>query len=321
MDIWLMNNSYTQYPFDQWKNQAQYDTMNDAPIIQNILVASFLLLASLFEWLSGRNKDGRKSKQDWHMAAICLSAMYFIQRPAVYFGIYFLLSYIVPQYQGALRWLDQDYFAIALIGFVLIEDLLHGAGHWICHTKPFQNKNLRRIQAVYKVAHRPHHFSGSNDGKGQVNATQSFVEGWAYWFLMPNYWFHYIALYLGLYDAFMVGLAFKGLWSVHNHVNWNYDLYFHNHRQAWVRKTMWGLSHILIFPTQHHHHHARGPNSARNLHNLFAFYDWLLWGTLAIEQAKPTIYGWRQAPEEESALRRFFSNNTQRYMFAPVKKP
>lgn len=293
--------------------------MSDAPILQNIVVAVFLIGATAFELVTSRATQDQKSKQDWHMAGICLSAMVLIQRPAVYLGAYYGLSYLIPQYQGALRWLDQDYFWLALILFLLLEDLLHGFGHWLCHTRPFHSKGLRTLQAFYKVAHRPHHFTGSNAGQGRVTATQTFVEGWAYWFLMPNYWFQYIALYLGLYEAFMVGLIIKGCWSVHNHVNWNYDLYFLNHPWAWVRKAMRGLCHILIFPTQHHHHHARGANSAKNLHNLFAFYDWLLWKTLVIENAPPNICGWRQSEQEQNALYRFFNNDIKRYMYAPTK--
>lgn len=106
---------------------------------------------------------------------------------------------------------------------------------------------------------------------------------------------------------FLIGTAFKGLWAAHTHVNWNYDLYFHNHRRAWVRKTMWALAHVLVFPTQHHHHHARGPNSARNVTSTLAIYDWLVFGTLAIETSKPKVYGWRQKdPEANSVLKRYF---------------
>jgi hypothetical protein len=102
--------------------------------------------------------------------------------------------------------------------------------------------------------------------------------------------------------VFLIGTVFKGLWAAHNHVNWNYDLYFLNHPWPWVRKTMRGLCHIITFPTQHHHHHARGKNSAKNMCNLLALYDWLLFGTLAIETEKPSQYGWKQSPKEEHSI-------------------
>jgi hypothetical protein len=291
---------------------------SSAPVLQNIIVAVFLIGATLFEILSGRATNDQKSKVDWKMSGLCIGAMVLIQRPAVYLGVFLFLGLLVPSAQGSMAWLEEQYFVWALIFFLLLEDLAHGAGHWVCHTRPFRNDILRRIQAFYKVSHRPHHFSGGNQGGGSVSATQSFVEGWGYWFIMPNYWFQYIWLYLGMYETFMVGLIIKGLWSVHNHVNWNYDLYFLNHKNALVRKLMRGLCHILIFPTQHHHHHSRGKNSAKNLHNLFAFYDWLLWRTLVIETERPKLYGWKQSEtEEESALARFFDTKLSRYLAKP----
>ena len=76
---------------------------------------------------------------------------------------------------------------------------------------------------------------------------------------------------------------------------------------------MYGLCHVLTFPTQHHQHHSRSKNSAKNMQNFFAIYDWLFWKTLVIEKERPQIYGWRQAPEEaRSALFRYFSNETIR---------
>ena len=293
-------------------------TYPEPPVLQNIIVAVFLISITVFEWVSGRATREMKSSLDWKMSGICIGAMVLIQRPAVYLGMFFLLGALFPAWQGSLNSFEQDYLILAVLLFLLGEDLAHGFGHWICHTRSFKSSWLRPIQAFYKVSHRPHHFSGRNGGGGSVTATQTFVEGWGYWFIMPNYWFQYICLYLGLYEAFMYGLIIKGLWAVHNHVNWNYDLYFLNHRWAWVRKAMWCLCHVLIFPTQHHHHHARGRNSAKNLHNLFAFYDWLLWDTLMIEKERPKLYGWRQSErEEQSAWARFFDTDLSRYKARP----
>ena len=293
---------------------------HSAPVIQNTIVAIFLIAATLFEIVSGRATRDKKSTMDWKMSGLCIGAMVLVQRPAVYLLSFAFMTLIFPHAMGTLTSFEEQSLLLAVIAFLLLEDLFHGFGHWICHTGAFKNPILRRIQAFYKVAHRPHHFSGSNEQAGQVTATQTFVEGWAYWFVMPNYWFQYIWLYLGLYESFIIGITIKGLWSVHNHVNWHYDLYFLNHRKAWVRKIMRALCHILIFPTQHHHHHARGRNSAKNLHNLFAFYDWLLWKTLVIETEVPKKYGWRQSDAEQtSAFKRFFNFDYQRYLAAPSK--
>lgn len=292
-----------------------------APTLQNLVVAAFLIAATLFELVSGRASRDKKTVMDWKMSGLCIGAMVLIQRPLVYLAAFGGMAFMLPEYVGLLSEFESANLLLCIIAFLLVEDLLNGFGHWICHTGPFQNTLLRRVQAFYKVAHRPHHFSGDDKSLGQVTATQTFVEGWAYWFIMPNYWFQYIWLYFGMYESFIIGLIIKGVWSVHNHVNWHYDLYFLNHPKPWVRKTMHALCHVLIFPTQHHHHHARGRNSATNLHNLFAFYDWLLWKTLVIETSVPQKYGWRQSPREaKSAFKRFFNFDYKRYLAAPAKE-
>lgn len=279
------------------------------------LIFGFILALALWEFASGRSRDGRKSRQDWHIAGISGLGMVLIQRPALVAIVALLGGLLVPQYRGGLQWLEQQYFWPALIGYVMIEELLHGAGHWFAHSRRPRSRALRCLQSLFKVGHRPHHFSGGNDGRGQISVTQTFVEHWLWWFVMPNYWFQFVALYLGLVEVFVIGSVFKGLWAAHNHVNWNYDLYFLNHRRRWVRRLATGLCHVFTFPTQHHHHHARGRNSGRNLCNLLALYDWLLFRTLVIEREKPAIYGWRQSPEEEgSALYRYLATDLRKYV-------
>jgi hypothetical protein len=278
--------------------------MPDITIKPEHLVIVFILFAMLWEVLAGRTRDGRKTREDWNMALLTGAAMVAVQRPALVLATAFIGGLLVPQWQGAL-----SEFAAANFWWVL----LHGAGHWFAHARRPKNKNAQRLQTLFKMGHRPHHLSGGNDGKGQLTVTQTFVEHWLWWFIMPNYWFQFFCVYLGLTEVFLVGTVFKGLWAAHNHVNWNYDLYFLNHRWAWVRKTMVGMCHILTFPTQHHHHHARGKNSGSNLCNLLAIYDWLIFDSLVIEKEKPAIYGWKQSPEEERSIwHRFFATDLKK---------
>jgi hypothetical protein len=279
--------------------------------MDNYVTASiiiFIALASIWEFLSGRNSNGKKSREDWGMAAIASLSLSLVQRPALIFATAWIGILLLPAHQGGLAWLEAEYFWPTLIAFIFIEELLHSSGHWFSHARRPSWKPFLYLQQIYKMGHRPHHFSGGNDGKGEISVTQTFVEHWLFWFVMPNFWFQFFCLYLGLTEVFLFGTVFKGLWAAHNHVNWNYDLYFLNHRWAWVRKTMYALCHILTFPTQHHHHHARGQNSAKNMCNLLALYDWLLFGTLAIEHSRPSQYGWKQSPQEEHSIwHRYFS--------------
>jgi hypothetical protein len=277
-------------------------------------IVVFVALAATAEWLSGRSAEGARTKRDWQMAGLTVTMMVAVQRPLVLLIIGLGLTWLFPGSAGSLAWLEQEYFWYALIGFFCLEELIHGTGHYFAHCRRPKAKLAQSIQAVFKLSHRPHHMSG-DDERGQISVIHTFTNGWLWWFVMPNYWFQLLALYLGLTEVFLWGTVAKGLWAAHTHVNWNYDLYFHNHRWAWVRKTMWGLAHVFTFPTQHHHHHARGKNSARNVCGSLALFDWLIFDTLAIEKERPSVYGWRQSDrEQKSALYRYFNTDLKPYL-------
>lgn len=280
-----------------------------------MLVTAFIIISAVWELLSGRTRNGHKTGQDWKIAFLASFMMIVVQRPLVLLLITLGMTALLPGSAGSLAWLEEQYFLPTLIAFFCIEEFIHGAFHLFAHSRRPSNKVLQWIQAFYKMSHRPHHLAGGQDNKGQLSVTQTFVNGWAWWFIMPNYTFQLLCLYLGLVDVFLIGTAIKGIWSAQTHVNWNWDLYFHNHKWAWVRKTMWGLAHIITFPTQHHQHHARGPNSAKNVTATLAIYDWLVFRTLAIETSKPEIYGWRQNDDEaNSVLKRYFYWDVRNYM-------
>lgn len=277
------------------------------------VLGALLCVLVLFELLSGKYRDGKKSKEDWAMAGISLVMLNAVQKPLLMAGVFVVMSFLLPQQAEALRWIDTQYFWAGLLAYMMIEDLLHGGAHRFSHTRTPKNPVLAKIHAFFRVAHRPHHFSGSNDGKGELNVTQTYVEGWAWFLILPNHAFAGVALYLGLYEIFFYGIVFKTAWTMHNHTNWNYDLKLLNHRNPLISNTMYALCHVITFPTMHQHHHSRGANSAKNMHNLFALYDWLIWGTLVIERKRPAIFGWRQKPEEEhSPLYRYFNTNLSR---------
>lgn len=277
-------------------------------------VVAFVALAALWEWRSGRSANGARTLRDWKMAGLTVAVMTAVQRPVLLLVIAFVLQRLLPGSAGSLAWLEQAYFWPTLVVFFCVEELLHGAGHYFAHSRRPRVRWAQTVQAVFKLSHRPHHMSG-DDERGQVHVTQTFTNGWLWWFIMPNYWFQLLGLYLGLTEVFLVATLAKGLWAAHTHVNWNYDLYFLNHRWAWVRKTMWALCHVITFPTQHHQHHSRGKNSARNVCGTLAIYDWLLFDTLAIEKSRPEVYGWRQSDKEKrSTLYSYFNVDLKQYL-------
>lgn len=271
------------------------------------IFAVFMLLVAFYEWFSGRSRNGVRTPRDWQMAGLTIGTMLLIQRPLILLVIAVALGFTFPDSAGLLSWLEARHFWLTLLVFFCVEELLHGFGHYLAHSKHPNARWAQQIQTVFKLSHRPHHLNG-DDERGQVTVIHTFTNGWLWWLIMPNYWFQLLALYLGLVEVFLWGTLVKGLWSAHTHANWNYDLYFHNHPWAWVRKTMWALAHVITFPTQHHHHHARGRNSAKNLCGTLAIYDWLIFATLAIEKQRPDIYGWRQsAQEHKKIVQRYFN--------------
>jgi hypothetical protein len=274
--------------------------------METLIVSGFFAICVCYEWLTGAFRKGALSNTDYKMAAICGVGISLVQRPLVMALVFAVCGFLLAPYQGALSALQDQHFWLCLLGFVLLEEYFHGLGHWFAHSRTPKRAWLRPIHKIFRTAHRPHHLIGNNDDKAQMFVGQTFVEGWTYWFVMPNIWFSFIALYLGLTEVFVVGMILKGVWALHVHTGWNYDLYFLNHPNVLVRKFAYGLAHIFVFPTTHHHHHSRGPNSAKNLHNFLAIYDWLIYGTLKIEKEAPKRLGWRQNDKEkDSALYRF----------------
>lgn len=274
---------------------------------------AFFLSFLIYEILTGKLKGGKKTKEDWWMSGICLVALNAVQRPLIYACIFLSLGLLLPDGFASLRAINQQFFWPCLVVFLLIDELLHGGAHCFSHARTPKNKALKTIQTFLKIAHRPHHMNGGNDNKGELNVTHTYVEHWAWLIILPNYWFGMATLYFGFYEAYFWGTALKSIWALPVHTNWNYDLYFLNHRYAMVRKLMFALCHVITFPTMHHHHHSRSKNSAKNMQNFLALWDWLLWGTLVIEKQRPKIYGWRQSEKEaHNVWYRFFNTDMKR---------
>lgn len=297
----------------------EFDFIGDSIRNVNDQMAYFggtiLVLLIAYEWLMGRYKEGRKTREDWAMGAIAISALSLVQRPLLIIFIFFSFTSLFPNAAMSLRGLEQDYLFATLILFILIDEYLHGRAHLFAHSPRPKSKILIKIQSFYKVAHRPHHQVGGNDGRGELTVTQTFVEHWGWWLFLPNYWFGIICLYFGLLESFFWGTLLKSVWGMHVHTNWgkSYDLVLLNHSNPVIRRLMKALCHVFVFPNMHHHHHSRGPNSAKNMTNFIAIYDWLIWKTLVIEKQRPEIYGWKQSPKEEfSPLYRFFNTDLSR---------
>ena len=276
------------------------------------IAGSILLLLIIYEALMGRYRNGRKTREDWAMGFISIGMLAAVQRPLLMVVIFLGLSWGFPLAHESLQWLEVTYFWPVLVIYCLIDEYLHGRAHLFAHTPAPEAPWLAKVQAFYKRAHRPHHQIGGNDGRGELSVTQTYVEHWGWWLILPNYWFGIICLYFGLYQTFLWGTIIKTLWGMHVHTNWgrSYDLYLLNHRWYWVRRLTFAICHVFTLPNMHHQHHSRSRNSAKNMTNFISLFDWLLWDTLVIESERPKTYGWRQtAREEHNPIYRYFYTN------------
>ena len=161
--------------------------------METIVVSSFFVVCVIYEWVSGNFRQGVLSKTDFKMAAICSVGISLIQRPLVMAFIFLVAGWVLAPYQGALSSFEQEHFAWCLLAFILLEEYFHGLGHWFAHSRTPKLPWLRPVQKIFKTAHRPHHLIGNDDEKARISVAQTFVEGWTYWFVMPNIWFSFIA--------------------------------------------------------------------------------------------------------------------------------
>ncbi|MCF4167349.1 hypothetical protein L2U69_16995 [Zavarzinia compransoris] len=277
-----------------------------------VVTLGALCVLVLYEWASGKYGGGRKTANDWKMFALSGLGVGLVERPALAALVAGIAALVVPQWAGAFHHVEQTHFWACLVAFLLMDEFLHGLGHYFAHQPPPANWWAAKVHAFMREAHRAHHQLG-DDERAELSVTQSVVAGWGWLFLLPNYWFGLVMLYLGFVECFVVVALIKTLWGMHVHTNWQYDLYLLNHGNRFVRGAMRAAAHVLTFPNQHHQHHSRSPNSAKNLQNVLALFDWLVWGTLVIETERPAIYGWRQQPRERNVFHRYFAR--------PLKTP
>ncbi len=276
-------------------------------LLLGVLLFAVMVVLVLHEWRNGKYEGGRKTRNDWKMFGLSAAGIALVERPLLIAIVYGACRFALPGHDGALAHLEEGTLALTLsvIAYIAIDELVHGAMHRFAHRRPPKGRLLAKVHAFYREAHRPHHLLG-DDERGEISATHAVVAGWGWLLFLPNYWLGAVALYFGLLETWFLGNLIKNLWGLHVHANWSYDLWLLNHPNRFVRRGFYWLCHVFTFPNQHHQHHSRSKNSAKNLQNMLALYDWLLWGTLVIETERPRVYGWKQKAADRSPLRRYF---------------
>ncbi len=86
----------------------------------------------LYEIAKGATKNGKKIGKDWQMLGIAVTWLHFIERPLLILCSFGLFTLFIPGHAGALAWLDVQYLVPGIIGFVMIDEFLHGWVHNFC---------------------------------------------------------------------------------------------------------------------------------------------------------------------------------------------
>ena len=130
------------------------------------LSALLIVVLSVFEWLRGCYREGKKNLADWKMAFISSAGVFAVERPLMVLCVYFGMLAFFPAYEGQLGWLEQQHLLPCIIAFILVDEWLHGWAHHFTHRRRPPQRWLAKLQAFYRGAHRAHHMNGGNDGRG-----------------------------------------------------------------------------------------------------------------------------------------------------------
>ncbi|MFT5032403.1 MAG: hypothetical protein ACI9OO_000333, partial [Bacteroidia bacterium] len=87
----------------------------------------------LYELAKGATRNGKKNSKDWQMLGIAVTWLHLIERPLLILSSFGLFTLLVPEHVGAFAWLEDQYLLASIIGFVMIDELLHGWVHNFAH--------------------------------------------------------------------------------------------------------------------------------------------------------------------------------------------
>ncbi|HAS44698.1 MAG TPA: hypothetical protein DCS93_29740 [Microscillaceae bacterium] len=236
------------------------------------VVIGTLILFGLIETFAGFLKKSRRTSDDWIQEAGSFLALSTLIHPLIVWVIFQAGHYLLPGYA---QWMADWNLGVALVFYLLIDDLLQYWYHRSAHEYPF----------LWKL-HRAHHQAE------EMGYFVSYRNAALYFLLMPNIWWIGVVTFLGGWKALILGVILKQMVIISSHstVKWDKPLY----KNRLLRPIVKMLERIIITPAFHHKHHGtsklEGGEPNHNFGNMFSIWD-QLFGTAIFRDSFPTKYG------------------------------
>lgn len=199
------------------------------------VVAAYIFAIELFRGYYSRHRMGRN---DQIINFVGLIQDRIIVQPAIAFISASLFTNLLPQYAGALRDVN---FWLALVVFMVSQDLIHYWFHRLAHETPW----------LWEF-HRTHHSAEEMS----IMVAPRLVIWWQ--LILPVSYYAGLAIYLGLTDVFLVAYSIKQVISLSHHSDLRWDLPLYQNK--WTAPFMWLVERIFTTPDAHHAHHGNGAN-------------------------------------------------------------
>lgn len=229
-----------------------------------------LFTLAILEALLGSYSKGTYKLKDWVVGLFAVSQFVFLIRPTLVASVAFLFTWLIPQFQNSLSEIN---FWVALVSYLLIDDLLHYWFHRLAHEKDW----------LWKF-HETHHASTD------INTNVAFKTNTFWLFLMPELYFSAICLWLGVVWPLVVAHTFKGALEFFYHFNKRPDLILHDNK--YLKPFGWLLERLIVLQDTHHAHHGCGENSKPlgNYSGTLMIWD-IVFGTAYFPHAEQEKFG------------------------------
>lgn len=240
--------------------------------LQNVLLASIILLFAIAELASGRHRDFQATADDTKLELFMFASLLAVLQPLIFFIGAELCGWLMPEQRGA--WAQLPWWAMAAI-LLVGDDLTQYLWHRVSHTP--------LLWPLHRAHHTAHYMS--------IRIT--YRNNFFYYLMMPGLWVSAVLIYLGFGTVYLVYIVIKlaVILGAHSAVRWDEPLY----RIRWLSPIAWLVERTISTPATHWAHHALTAADGighykGNFGNLLFFWD-VLFGTAKITRRYPARVG------------------------------